>query len=147
MAVGARFILSALILAFALAIPSRAMQQPHPLEGEYAITAIGDEIGTVNFTMLLKRTGDKWACEFKDSPVPITVRSVSVDANNAISITADVDGQEVSINGKFDGGKFTGNWSVADGQGTWSAAKKEADRKSTRLNSSHRSLSRMPSSA
>ena len=46
----------------------------------------------------------------------------------------------------IDGDKGLDNWNVV-GDANWGAQDGTVDRKSTRLNSSHRSLSRMPSSA
>jgi Flp pilus assembly protein TadD len=120
-----RFIVLTFAMMCALAVSITARQQAHPLEGEFTVTATGGEIGTVTFTMIFKQSGGKWMCEVKDSPMPITVNSVTLDADK-ITIAATVDGQDLTITGKLDGQKLAGNWSVSDANGTWSAMKKTA---------------------
>ncbi|HEY7547233.1 MAG TPA: hypothetical protein VID27_20230 [Blastocatellia bacterium] len=100
-------------------------QATHPLEGEYAVTASGDQIGTVNFSMILKRVDGKWTGEIKGAPVVMTIKSVTVD-DTSVSIVADVDGAEVTIAGKLEGGKLVGKWNTSDALGTWSAMKNAA---------------------
>lgn len=116
-------------LGFVLALAGVAAAQngtSHPVEGSYAVTAVGSEIGTVAFTLILKRAADKWAGEITDSPLPMTIKSVNVDADNKVNIVASTGDAEVAINGKFDGGKIAGDWTAGDSKGTWSAARKEA---------------------
>jgi hypothetical protein len=47
----------ALVLVTLVASVGTAFGQSHPVEGTYAVTATGNEIGTVTFTLMLKRTG------------------------------------------------------------------------------------------
>jgi hypothetical protein len=105
-------------------------QATHPLEGEYAVTATGEQIGTVNFTMILKRVNGKWMGEIKGAPVPLTVKSVTAD-DTSVNIVAEVEGQEVTIAGKFEGGKLAGKWNTADSSGAWSATKNAAPAQAT----------------
>lgn len=121
-----RLALAATIFIAALTASGFAAQQAtHPLEGEFAVTATGDQIGTVNFSMVLKRDGNKWTGEIKGAPIPLTVRSVTVVDSN-VSIVADVEGQEVTIAGKLEGSKLAGKWNTSDDSGTWSATKNAA---------------------
>lgn len=99
--------------------------QSHPVEGTYSVTATSSELGTMNFLLLLKRSGDKWAGEVKDSPTPLTVTSVAVDENNKVVVVADAGGTAVTITGKFDGGKIVGDWTAGDLKGAWTAMKKD----------------------
>ena len=98
----------------------------HPVEGSYSVEAKGSELGTVNFVIVLKRDGGKWVGEFKDSPMPLTVTSISVDESNKVTINADAGGTTVTIIGKFADGKIDGDWTAGDTKGTWTAAKKDA---------------------
>jgi hypothetical protein len=116
-------ILLSLVFVMSLAVASYA--QSHPVEGTYNVTANSSELGAINFLMILKRSGDKWAGEVKDSPTPLTVTSVTVDETNKIVIVGDAGGTPVTINGKFDGGKITGDWSAGDIKGTWTAMRKD----------------------
>lgn len=100
--------------------------QSHPVEGIYNVTATSSETGTLNFFMTLKREGGKWIGEIKDSPQPLTVTSVIVDENNKITVIADAGGTPVTIGGKFDAGKITGDWSAGDLKGTWAGTRKDA---------------------
>jgi hypothetical protein len=106
-----------------------ASAQTHPVEGSYAVTAVGSEIGTVAFNLTLKRAADKWTGEITDSALPMTVKSVTVDADNNIVIVSAVGDAEVTIKGKFDGVKIAGDWKTPDTGGTWSAARKDATAK------------------
>ncbi len=107
----------------ALAAPQEGA--PHPVEGTYSVEAKGNDLGTIIFLMMLKREGDKWIGEVKDSPVPLTVKSVAVDADNKVTILADTGGTEVTITGKFEANRLAGNWTAGDATGTWSGTKKE----------------------
>jgi hypothetical protein len=104
----------------------------HPVEGTYAVTAIGSEIGTVTFTMTLKRNGDKWGAEVTDSPLPMTIKNVVVGADDKVTITAATGDAEVMIVGKFEAGKIVGDWSAGEAKGTWSALRKDTGAAPTR---------------
>jgi len=114
-----------LTLGLTLGLSVLASAQSHPVEGTYAVTAVGSDIGTVAFTLTLKKGSDKWTGEITEAALPMAVKSVSVDDNKVI-IVASAGDAEVTINGKFDAGKITGDWSAGDAKGTWSAARKEA---------------------
>jgi len=120
-----KLICLSLICVAALAQASLA-QNGDPIEGTYNVTANSAELGTINFLMVLKRDGAKWTAEIKDSPTPLNVSSVTIDATNKIMVTADAGGTTVTINGKFDKGEFAGDWSAGDIKGTWKGAKKDA---------------------
>ncbi len=116
-------IIPALVCAILLAVASFA--QSHPIEGTYNVTSISNELGTLNFLLVLKRSGDKWTGEFKDIPTPLTVTTVTVDENNKVTIVGDASGTPVTIQGKLDGSKIAGDWSAGDIKGTWTALKKD----------------------
>jgi hypothetical protein len=126
-----KLICLSLVCAVAMAQASLAQGGPtsptsptSPIEGTYSVTANSAELGAVNFVLILKRDGDKWKGEVKDSPTPLTITSVTIDANN-ISIAADAGGTAVTIKGKFENGAFAGDWSAGDIKGTWKGAKKD----------------------
>jgi hypothetical protein len=81
--------------------------------------------------MVLKRDGGKWAGEFKDSPTPLDVTSVTVDAENNITVLAKAGDAVVTISGKYNDGKIEGNWSAGEAKGTWSAVKQSGEMKSS----------------
>lgn len=116
----------ALAVVFASVLSVAALAQGHPVEGTYNVASTSSEMGTINFVMVLKKSGDKWTSEIKDSPLPLTVTSTAVDAENNVVVVADAGGTSVEIKGKFDAGKIKGNWSAGDMKGTWEAAKKDA---------------------
>jgi hypothetical protein len=99
--------------------------QSNTVEGTYTITSQSNELGTLNFLMVLKRSGEKWIGEFKDLPTPLTITSITVDENNKITMVGDASGTPVNIVGKIDGVKMAGDWSAGDIKGTWSAVKKD----------------------
>ncbi len=102
-----------------------AQNGAHPVEGKYEVTATGDAIGTLNFQLVIKRDGDKWKAEIINSPQPLMVSKITVDADNKLSITADAGGTEVTMTARFDHGKIDGNWTAGDTNGKWMAVKGE----------------------
>lgn len=113
-------------LACLLLMTVAGFAQSHPVEGTYNVSATSSETGQLNFFITLKREGGKWIGEIKDSPQPLTVTSVTVDENNKIIVVADAGGTPVTIAGKFDSGKITGDWSAGDIKGAWTGTKKDA---------------------
>lgn len=117
-----------LSVACALILTGLALAQgtSHPIEGTYIVTATGSEIGSVNFTLALKRVGDKWTGEITDSPLPLTIKTVVLEPDNKITITASTGDAEVKIIGKLEGEKLAGDWTAGEAKGTWTGARKAA---------------------
>lgn len=97
----------------------------HPVEGTYNVLSESAEMGKITFMMIFKKSGDQWTGEVKDSPLPLTISKVTVDAENNVSVVADAGGTAVEIKGKFDTGKIKGNWTAGEIKGTWEGTKKE----------------------
>jgi hypothetical protein len=115
-----------LVCAAVLAVAALAQNGDNAaIAGDYNVTATSAELGTINFTMIIKRDGAKWTAEVKDSPTPLTVTNITVDDANKITISADAGGTTVTIIGKFDNGNIAGDWTAGDIKGTWKAAKKD----------------------
>ncbi|MCI0663020.1 MAG: hypothetical protein L0220_18290 [Acidobacteria bacterium] len=112
-------------LLCAMFLAGMSFAQSKTVEGTYTVTSQSNELGTLNFIMVLKRSGEKWIGEFKDIPTPLTVTTVTVDETNKITIVADASGTPVTIAGKIDGVKMGGDWTAGDIKGTWSAVKKD----------------------
>lgn len=91
-------------------------------EGSYNVSATSAELGTINFVLVLKKDGAKWTGEIKDSPIPQTVTSVTVDGDN-VTIVTDAGGTPVNIKGKFTGTTVAGDWTAGDAKGTWKGEK------------------------
>ncbi len=111
-------------LVFAMVLAVAAFAQSHPVEGTYNVASTSSEMGTINFVMVIKKDGGKWMAEIKDSPVPLTVTSVTVDDTNKVTVVADAGGTPVTIVGKYADAKIAGDWSAGDVKGTWKADKK-----------------------
>lgn len=94
-----------------------------PVEGSYFITAVAEGMGQVTFMLLLKKDGDKWVGEIKDSPQPWIVNSITVDAKNKITVAADAGGSSVMFTGQYGDKKIVGDWVAGDLKGTWQADK------------------------
>jgi len=109
-----------LSLVFAMFMSVAAFAQN--IEGTYNVSAASAELGTINFVLVLKKDGAKWTGEIKDSPIPQTVTSVTVDGDNIIIVT-DAGGTPVNIKGKFTGDKVAGDWTAGDAKGTWKGEK------------------------
>ena len=109
-----------LSLVFAMFMSVAAFAQA--AEGSYNVAATSAELGTINFVLVLKKDGGKWTGEIKDSPIPQTVTSVTVDGDN-ITIVTDAGGTPVNIKGKFTGATVAGDWTAGDAKGTWKGEK------------------------
>ncbi len=103
-----------------------ALAQGHPVEGTYNTTVTSSELGTINLVLVLKKNGDKWAAEFKDSPLPLMVSNVTVDAENNLVVTADAGGTAVEFKGKYDAGKIKGGFTAGDMKGTLEGTRSDA---------------------
>jgi hypothetical protein len=112
-----------LTCAALLAATGLAQDKPQPVEGVYDITASGDQIGTVKFVMVLKRSNGKWGGEIKDAPLPLNVESVAVDPENNVTINAAAEGNTVTITGKYAEGKIMGKWTTGGSGGDWTGTK------------------------
>lgn len=118
-----------LSLVFAMIFAVAAFGQStsaHPVEGSYNVTSTSSELGTMSFVMILKKDGSKWSGEVKDSPTPLTVTSVTVDATNKVTVVADAGGTPVTIIGNYASDKIAGDWTAGDIKGAWKAEKKGA---------------------
>lgn len=113
-------------LVFTMILAVAAFAQSHPVEGTYNVSSTSSELGTITFVMVFKKDGAKWTAEVKDSPVPMTVTTVTVDDTNKVTVVADAGGTPVTIIGKFADAKIAGDWSAGDMKGTWKADKKDA---------------------
>jgi hypothetical protein len=101
-----------------------AWAQSHPVEGEYTVKSSSAELGDFTFVLSLKKDGDAWKGEIKDSPMPLTISKVIVDADNNVAVTADAGGTTVEMKGKLEGDKMAGNWTAGDMKGKFDATRK-----------------------
>ncbi len=92
------------------------------VEGTYNVSATSSELGTINFVLVLKKDNGKWVAEVKDSPIPQTVTSVTVEGDT-LTVVTDAGGTPVNIKGKFTGNTVTGDWNAGDAKGTWKGEK------------------------
>ena len=116
----------ALTLALVTILTLSALAQGNGVEGTYTINSASSELGTLTFLLTLKKTDGKWMGEIKDSPMPLTVSTVTVDADNNVIITADAGGTTVEMKAKAEGGKLKGTWTAGDMKGTMEGSKKDA---------------------
>jgi len=119
----------ALMMTLILSVAGFA--QSHPAAGTYKVTSTSSELGTINFVMVLTYDGQKWSGEFKDSPMPLTVTKVTVDADNNVTVESDAGGTPVTIKGKLEGDKIAGDWTAGEMKGTWTALRDSATAAST----------------
>ncbi len=110
--------LLSLVLVMAMSVAAFAQD----IEGTYNVAAASPELGTINFVLVLKKENGKWTGEIKDSPIPQTVTSVTVEGDS-ITIVTDAGGTPVNIKGKFAGGNVSGDWTAGDAKGTWKGEK------------------------
>ena len=109
-----------LSLVFVMAMSIAVFAQN--VEGTYNVAATSAELGTINFVLVLKKENGKWAAEIKDSPIPQTVTSVTIDGDT-LTVATDAGGTTVNIKGKFSGNTVSGNWDAGDAKGTWKGEK------------------------
>jgi len=107
-----------LVLVMAMSVAAFAQD----VEGTYNVAAASPELGTINFVLVLKKENGKWTGEIKDSPIPQTVTSVTIEGDS-ITIVTDAGGTPVNIKGKFAAGNVSGDWTAGDAKGTWKGEK------------------------
>lgn len=107
-----------LVLVMAMSVAAFAQD----VEGTYNVAAASPELGTINFVLVLKKENGKWTGEIKDSPIPQTVTSVTIEGDT-ITIITDAGGTPVNIKGKFAAGNVSGDWTAGDAKGTWKGEK------------------------
>ena len=114
------------LLMLSVATLNAAQQsKAHPVEGTYDGSANTPD-GPAPFVMILKRNGEKWTCELRDTPSPVSVSGTTVDKDNALTITGTVNDAAITIKGKFKDDKIEGTFSIAnDAEGTWTATKRK----------------------
>ena len=125
-----------LICATILAVTGfpKAQNKPlHPLEGLYEVSATRTDTGQgFKFTVSLTRDGGKWAGEVRETPIPVTVKEVTVTGENSLtgSATADI-GRTISFTVKVEGSKITCNASDGEKAMALTATKKATEGKAT----------------
>ncbi|HZS07446.1 MAG TPA: hypothetical protein VFD58_21610 [Blastocatellia bacterium] len=109
----------------AAAAPSSASGAPTAagsLEGTYAAEIIADGQGTLNFTLVVKKEGDKLVTEVKDGG---DINIVGIDVKeDAVTLNATFQGNPFTLPGKRNGTGMGGKWEAGGFSGTWSAKKK-----------------------
>ena len=128
-------LMAAIVCSTILALSASAQDKPpHPLEGLYEVSANRTDKGQgFNFLVSLKRDGGKWVGAVSETPVPVTVKEVTIDGENSLtgSATIDAGGNPISITVKFDGSKITCNATDGDKAITITGEKKATGGKAT----------------
>lgn len=133
-----RHMLRSALMAVALGVALMALvgtskaqtTPPHPLEGLYEVSL--DHNGEViSFLVLFKRDGSKWGGEVRGTPIPVTVKELTVAGENSLTgaASADAEGRTVTITLKLEGSKITANLSLGERTATFTATKKETEGK------------------
>ena len=119
-------VVSGMLIFGAMTLSAAQQTKAHPVEGTYEVSAT-DSGGSASFLMIVKRNGEKWTCEFRDTPAPVTVETMTVDKENALTITGIFNYQaKMSIKGKFKDDKIEGTFVITgDSEGTWTATKRK----------------------
>jgi len=98
-------------------------QKANPIEGEWRVTAQGTPMGTIHFLLALKRDGDKWIGEIRESPMPMKVKAVAVGEDSHVKVEADAAGADLHIAGKLEGEQLAGKWHVGETTDVWAAVR------------------------
>src|SRR5262245_7619302 len=128
-------VLATLICSTILALtgfPKAQNKTLHPLEGLYEVSATRTDTGQgFKFLVSLRSDGVKWVGEVRETPIPVTVKEVTVTGENSLtgSATADAGRKTVSFTVKVEESKITVNVSDGERPGAVTATKKATEGK------------------
>lgn len=92
------------------------------VEGTYDAQIIADGQGTLSFTLVVKRSGDKLATEVRDGG-DINIVGITLNGE-AVTLDATYQGNPFSLPGKRAGQDMGGKWEAGGFTGTWAAKKR-----------------------
>lgn len=105
------------------AAPATAAVAPAgAVEGTYDMQIVADGQGTLNFTLVIKRDGDKLATEVKDGG-DLNIVGITL-SGEAVTLDATFQGNPFSLPGKRAGQEMGGKWEAGGYSGTWSAKRR-----------------------
>jgi hypothetical protein len=92
------------------------------LEGTYEAKITAEGQGTLDFTLVIKRSGDKLVTQV---PNPGDLNIVGIEVNgDSVTLSATFQGNPFPLPGKRTGNELGGKWSAGGFSGDWSAKKK-----------------------
>ncbi len=106
--------------------PSQPPAKAQAVEGVYECELVVDNTGTIPFTMMVKRDGDKLSTEVKDGG-DLTITGIAVTGDN-VTLAASHQDRPFELPGKVTDTGMGGKWEAGGYSGTWTA-KRRADAK------------------
>jgi len=92
-------------------------------EGTYEAKITAEGQGTLDFTLVIKRSGDKLVTEVPN-PGDLNIVGIEVKEGNSVTLSATFQGNPFPLPGKRTGNEMGGKWSAGGFSGDWSAKKK-----------------------
>ncbi|HEY9432361.1 MAG TPA: hypothetical protein VI260_12945 [Blastocatellia bacterium] len=92
-------------------------------EGTYEAKITAEGQGTLDFTLVIKRSGDKLVTEVPN-PGDLNIVGIEVKGGDSVTLSATFQGNPFPLPGKRTGNEMGGKWSAGGFSGDWSAKKK-----------------------
>jgi hypothetical protein len=92
-------------------------------EGTYDGTITADGQGSLPFTLVVKRNGDKLATEVPNAG-DLNIVGIVVNEDGTVTLSATFQGNPFQLPGKRTGNEMGGKWAAGGFSGDWSAKKK-----------------------
>jgi hypothetical protein len=93
------------------------------LEGTYDAKITAEGQGTLDFTLVIKRNGEKLVAEVPN-PGDLNIVGIEVKEGDAVTLSATFQGNPFQLPGKRAGNEMGGKWAAGGFSGDWSAKKK-----------------------
>jgi hypothetical protein len=93
------------------------------LEGTYDAKISVEGQGALDFTLVIKRNGDKLVTEVPN-PGDLNIVGIEFKEDNSVTLSATFQGNPFQLPGKRTGNEMGGKWSAGGFSGDWSAKKK-----------------------
>jgi hypothetical protein len=92
-------------------------------EGTYEAKITAEGQGTLDFTLVIKRRGDKLVTEVPN-PGDLNIVGIEVKGGDDVTLSATFQGNPFQLPGKRTGNEMGGKWAAGGFSGDWSAKKK-----------------------
>jgi hypothetical protein len=125
-----RRVISQLVIVLLMSVSSAlAFAQDNkatdPISGKYEGVAKSGEIGDLPLTAEIKNDNGKLSGKIETPQGPITITSGTY-ADGAVSMKADLGGNELTLTARLKDGKMTGEWELGGQKGTFEMTRKDA---------------------
>ena len=102
--------------------PPQPAAKPQPVEGTYEGELVADGVGTVPFTLIVKKDGEKLMTEVKDGG-DLNITGITLNGED-VTLAATHQDRPFELPGKLNEAGMGGKWEAGGYSGTWSAKRR-----------------------